>query len=73
MAKGTTNTTTVPNSAQHPSPRMREAKVTLPCTAAQKRDLTLRAGESGLSVANYLRQMLGWELEAHGARKDLEL
>ncbi|MES2357429.1 MAG: hypothetical protein V4529_03715 [Gemmatimonadota bacterium] len=63
---------TVPNSSQGINPRMRDAKVTLPCTSEQKRELTRRATEAGLSVANFLRSLLQWPLEEHGARKDLD-
>ena len=50
---------------------MRDAKVTLPCSAAQKAMLELAASERGLSIANYLRAILGWPLEQQGKRKDL--
>ena len=62
---------TVPNSRQDASVRARDAKVTLPCTREQKRELSQRATVAGLSVANYLRSLLHWPLEEHGARKDL--
>lgn len=63
--------TTVPNSRQSPSVRARDAKVTLPCTREQKDELSQRAMVAGLSMANYLRSLLHWPLEEHGARKDL--
>lgn len=51
--------------------RTRETKVTLPCTYEQKAELELRAREKGLTIANYLRQLIGWPLEHQGTRKDL--
>lgn len=51
--------------------RVRETKVTLPCSREQKLALEQRAKQQGLNVANYLRSLLGWPLEQHGYRKDL--
>lgn len=65
------NGTTVPDSRQQGLLRTREAKVTLPCSVAQKAELTDRATAAGLSIANYLRSLIGWPLEEHGFRKDL--
>lgn len=64
--------TTVPNSYRGESvSRARETKVTLPCSQDQKAELEQRAQEQGLSIANYLRSLLGWPLEQQGSRKDL--
>jgi len=62
---------TVPNSSQAARRRTRDAKVTLPCTVDQKEELTQKATAAGLSVSNFLRLLLHWPLEEHGARKDL--
>ena len=51
--------------------RARETKVTIPCSREQKAELEQRAREQRLSVANYLRLLLGWPMEQQGRRKDL--
>jgi hypothetical protein len=61
----------VQNSSQERSPRTRETKITLPCSRQQKAAIEALAREHGLSLANYLRSLLGWPLEQHGSRKDL--
>ena len=52
-------------------PSVRENKITLNCSNEQKADAERRAAEVGLSVQNFIRQFLGWEVEQHGRRKDL--
>jgi hypothetical protein len=50
---------------------VRENSIQLPCSNEQRADAERRAAEAGLSLPNFLRQLLGWELEQHGRRKDL--
>lgn len=51
--------------------RIRETKITLPCSREQKQELEHKAKALGMSVANYLRSVLGFPLEQQGHRKDL--
>ena len=51
--------------------RIRETKITLPCSREQKQELEHKAKAQGMSVANYLRSVLGFPLEQQGRRKDL--
>jgi len=52
-------------------PRVRETKLTLPCSQSQKKEVEQRAEREGLSITNYLRSLLGWPMEQQGNRKDL--
>ncbi len=53
--------------------RTRETKITFYMSKEQKAELEKKAQDSGLTVLNYLRSLLGWPLEQQGARKDLSL
>ena len=53
--------------------RVREAKITIPCSIDQKAEVERKSQEQGLSTANYLRKLLGWPLEQQGERKDLAM
>jgi hypothetical protein len=51
--------------------KIREARLTFHMSLEQKAELQLRASQTGLSVPNYLRSLLGWPPERQGTRKDL--
>ena len=51
--------------------RASESYIKFYCSKEQRADAERRAEEAGLSLPNFLRQLLGWELEQHGKRKDL--
>jgi hypothetical protein len=53
--------------------KIRETRITLHMSEAQKAELAERARQAGLSMPNYLRSLLGWPLEQQGTRKDLAI